>query len=65
MCRCGGIIRGVLSTQETHDAYVKLLNTDIGSEKKTPNTIINNIAKDGKIRSSDIGSRKLRSSLCS
>lgn len=37
MCRCGGIIRGVLTTQKVHDEYVKLLKTDIGSETNNPN----------------------------
>ena len=57
MCRCGGIIKGVLTSQKAHDAYVKSLNRSIDLQKNIPNTVINYIAKDGKLRISDIGSR--------
>ena len=55
MCRCGGIIKSVLTSQEVHNAYVKSLNRSIDLQKNIPNTVINTIAKDGKRFSSDIG----------
>jgi len=55
---CGGVIRGVLTNQRKHDSYLKSLNTDIESETDKPNTVIhNNIAKDGKYKTSDIGAK--------
>ena len=58
MCRCGGIIRGVLTTQIVHDFYLQSLNTDIESETNKPNPVINNnIAKGGKYKTSDIGAK--------
>ena len=57
MCRCGGIIRGVLTSQLVHDFYLKSLNIDIESETEKPNTVVNNIAKDGKYKTSDIGAK--------
>ena len=55
MCRCGGIIRDVLTSQRRHDAYAESLDCDINREKTCPNPIINNIAKDKEYKSSDIG----------
>ena len=56
MCRCGDIIKGVLTSQKAHDAYVKSLNRSIDLQKNIPNTVIDYIAKDEKYRSLDIGS---------
>ena len=55
MCRCGGIIKGVLTSQKAHDAYVKSLNRSIDLQKDNTDFVIIDIEKDGKLKTPDIG----------
>ena len=55
MCRCGGLIRGVLTSQGKHNSYVKALNRSIDTQKTRPTYIITGLVKSGEVRPSDIG----------